>query len=159
VTTEQPFSPSASSFDPRVTALAGAELAGFWRRFAAYLLDGILLAVVGGIVGGIIGAIVHSSTGIGIGGGLVGLVIGVAYFGYFWSTSGQSVGYMALGIKLVRSDGAPVSFGIAALRYLAIYLSFLVCMIPALVSAFMVGMGKQKQALHDLVVGTLVVRA
>lgn len=142
-----------------MTALAGAELAGFWRRFAAYLLDGILLAVVGGIVGGIIGAIVHSSTGIGIGGGLVGLVIGVAYFGYFWSTSGQSVGYMALGIKLVRSDGAPVSFGIAALRYLAIYLSFLVCMIPALVSAFMVGMGKQKQALHDLVVGTLVVRA
>jgi uncharacterized RDD family membrane protein YckC len=159
VTTEQPFPPpAASSYDPRSSAVAGVELASFWRRFGAYIIDGAIVFAVGVFAGAIVGAMARTSGGIGVGGGLVGLILGVAYFGYFWSHSGQSLGYMAFGLKLVRADGAPVSFGFAALRYLVIYLSLLVCGIPALISAFMVGMGKQKQALHDLIVGTLVVR-
>jgi uncharacterized RDD family membrane protein YckC len=45
------------------------------------------------------------------------------------------------------------------LRYLLIYLSFAICLIPAIISAFMIGLGQRKQGIHDLIVGTLVVRA
>jgi len=135
-------------------------LSGFWRRFVAYVLDAIIVGVVSGIVEAIIAAITsgNDTTATGVRSGLIGLVLGLLYFGYLWSRNGQTVGYMALGIRLVRVDGRPVTFGLGMLRYLLIYLSFALCLIPAIISAFMIGLGQQKQAIHDVIVGTLVVR-
>ena len=42
-------------------------------------------------------------------------------------------------------------------RYVVLYLSFVICLVPAIISAFMIGQGQQKQGIHDLAVGTLVV--
>ena len=143
-------------------AAAAGTLAGFWRRFAAYIIDAIVVTVVAGILEEILTAIVRGSL-TDFGGytrnGLVSLVIGVLYFGYLWSRNGQTLGYMALGIRLVRADGAPVTLGLGIARYVLIYLSILICAIPAIISAFMIGLGSQKQALHDMIVRTLVVRS
>jgi uncharacterized RDD family membrane protein YckC len=137
-------------------------LAGFWRRFVAYVIDGLVVGVVALVIEAIITSIVRG-TYTDVGGytrnGLVSLIIGIVYFGYLWSRNGQTLGYMALGIRLVRADGAPVSLGLGIARYVLIYLSFLICLIPAIVSAFMIGLGSQKQAIHDLILGTLVVRS
>ena len=116
-----------------------------------------------GIIGSIIGAIVHASVGDTTGttarSGLISLIVGLIYFGYLWGRNGQTLGYLALGLRLVRVDGQPVSYGLGAVRYLLIYLSFALCLIPAIISAFMIGLGQRKQAIHDLIVSTLVVRA
>jgi len=137
------------------------HLAGFWRRLVAYIIDVIVIAVVSGIIESIIAGIIRASTtdvtGISVRGGLITLIVGLLYFGYLWSRNGQSIGYMALGIRLIRTSGAPVSFGLALVRYLLIYLSFGLCAIPAIISAFMIGLGSQKQGIHDAIVGTLVV--
>lgn len=141
--------------------LAATALSGFWRRFLAYLIDGILLGVVSGIVQSIIAAIIHASgdfSGIELRTGLIELILGLAYFGYMWSRDGQSLGYMVMGIRLVRADGAPVTAGLAVLRFFMIYVSFALCLIPAVISAFMIGLGERKQGIHDLIAGTLVVR-
>ncbi|MBO0684391.1 MAG: RDD family protein [Candidatus Dormibacteraeota bacterium] len=139
--------------------MAGA-LAGFWRRLLAVIIDGIILGVVVQIINGIIAAASGGMINDGAGytrGTLFELVLGILYFGYMWSQYGKTLGYMALGIRLVREDGAPVSFVLGAGRWVMIWLSFQLCVIPAIVSAFMIGFGQQKKAIHDYIVGTLVV--
>jgi uncharacterized RDD family membrane protein YckC len=154
---------AATPFDPGYGAQATTQLAGFWRRFVAYIIDAIIFGIVAGIIELIIAAIVRTSgadtAGVTVRGGLVSLVVGLLYFGYLWSRNGQTIGYMALGLRLVRADGQPVTFVGAMLRYLLIYLSFAICLIPAIISAFMIGLGQRKQGIHDLILGTLVVRA
>ena len=154
--------PSASTPYPGYPLQAATELAGFWRRLVAYIIDAIIVGVVAGIIEAILGAIVQASTtdttATGVRSGLVSLIIGLLYFGYLWSRNGQTVGYMALGLRLVKTDGSPVTFVLGMVRYLLIYLSFLLCAIPAIISAFMIGLGPQKQAIHDMIVGTQVVR-
>jgi uncharacterized RDD family membrane protein YckC len=158
--TQQPS--AAAPYGPQYGVQATTEYGGFWRRLGAYIIDALIVAVATGIVEAIIAAIIRSAgndfTGFGWRGGLIGLVLGLIYFGYLWSRNGQTIGYMALGVRLVREDGQPVSFVLAALRYLLIYLSFAICLIPAIISAFMIGLGSRKQAIHDIIVGTLVVR-
>lgn len=158
-----PPPPPAAAPYPGYTAQVATELSGFWRRLGAYVIDAVILGVIGGIIQAIIGAIVHASgadtTGTTVRSGLIGLILELAYFGFLWARYGQSVGYMALGIRLVRADGGPISGGLAVLRALLIYLSFAICLIPAIISAFMIGLGSRKQAIHDLMLNTLVVRA
>jgi uncharacterized RDD family membrane protein YckC len=60
---------------------------------------------------------------------------------------------MAVGIKLVRTDGERVSFWRAFGRLFATILSSLILMIGYL----MAGFTERKQALHDMVCDTLVV--
>jgi len=158
--TQQPS--AAAPYGPQYGVQATTQYGGFWRRLGAYIIDAVIVGIATGIIEAIIAAIIRSSgndfTGFGWRGGLVGLVLGLIYFGYLWSRNGQTIGYMALGMRLVRVDGQPVSFVLGALRYLLIYLSFAICLIPAIVSAFMIGLGARKQAIHDLICGTLVVR-
>jgi uncharacterized RDD family membrane protein YckC len=157
-----PQSP-ATPFGPGYGVQATTQLAGFWRRFVAYIIDAVIVGIAAGIVERIIAAIVNGSavdtTGVSVRGGLLSLVIGILYFGILWGRYGQTVGYMALGMRLVRADGGPVTFLLGAVRYFLIYLSFALCLIPAIISAFMIGLGGRKQAIHDLIVGTLVLRA
>ena len=154
--------PAATPYGPGYGVQAITQYGGFWRRLVAYIIDAIIVGIASGIVEAIIGAIVRASgndvTGTTWRGGLVTLVLGLIYFGYLWSRNGQTLGYMALGMRLVRADGQPVSFVLGALRYLLIYLSFALCLIPAIISAFMIGLGGRKQAIHDLICGTLVLR-
>jgi uncharacterized RDD family membrane protein YckC len=77
------------------------------------------------------------------------------YFAYPWSLSGKSLGMAVLGIRVVAEDGTAVGWRRAAVRTLALPLSFL------LLGLGLVGIVLQRQnrALHDFIAGTAVIYA
>ncbi len=144
------------------------EYAGFWRRVAAYLIDVIIISVVGGFIGGLFGGVMGAGISASGGsvedsmqtlnsvGGLIGLVIGIGYFAGLESSSWQAtVGKKALGIVVTDLNGNRISFGRALGRYFGKILSSLILMIGYIMVAFT----EKKQGLHDMLASTLVVKA
>ena len=129
------------------------EYAGFWRRFVAYLIDSILLSVVTFLLLLLLGAIADDA------GAVIAYIIATVgwflYFAYFESSANQAtVGKTALGIQVTDVNGARLSFGKALGRNLAKILSALILYIGFIMAAFTA----KKQALHDMIAGTLVVK-
>jgi uncharacterized RDD family membrane protein YckC len=127
--------------------------AGFWRRLAGYLIDSILVSIVGGILFAILAAA----------GGDAGAVIGYliwivgtfVYSAAMESSSYQAtVGKIALGIQVTDLNGNRISFGRALGRNLAKILSAIILYIGFIMAAFT----ERKQGLHDMIAGTLVVK-
>jgi uncharacterized RDD family membrane protein YckC len=82
------------------------------------------------------------------------LLLNGGYLVAFTAVGGQSIGKMALGIKVVSDEDLPVPFGRAALRTLA----YLVSALP-LGAGFLPGvLGADRLALHDRLAHTRVVR-
>jgi uncharacterized RDD family membrane protein YckC len=122
------------------------EAAGFWRRFGAALIDGILLAIVSGILRLILG------TGPGSG---LGTLASFVYFTYFHGRTGQTPGDAALGIKVVDIDnGEVIGYGRAFGRALVAIVSTIVL----LLGFFWMIWDKRKQTWHDKAVSSLPVR-
>ena len=71
------------------------------------------------------------------------------------SAKGGTLGKMAIGIMVTDMTGNRISFGRATGRYFAKILSQMILMIGFL----MAGFTQQKQALHDILAGCLVVRS
>jgi uncharacterized RDD family membrane protein YckC len=138
-----------SSLDPSYSAEGTVALtsarAGFWRRFAASLIDGILLGIVSGILQVIIGR----------GGGYgLGTLITIAYFVYFHGTTGQTPGDAALSIRVVgKDDGVPIGYGRAFVRWLVSLVSGVVILLGYL---WMLWDG-EKQTWHDKAANSVVV--
>lgn len=137
------------------TGQAPAERAGFWRRFGAGLIDGILVGMVSGMLGAILGGFsedLYSPTPERSG---LQLIIGIAYYVYFHgSASGQTVGKKLLGIRVVGAhDGAPIGYGSAALRYVGSILSAIPCGLGYLWMLW----DDNKQTWHDKIASTIVV--
>jgi uncharacterized RDD family membrane protein YckC len=120
-------------------------LAGFWIRFGAALLDGLLIGLIAGIFGRAGSA----------GNAGVQFLLGGAYFIFFHSTkNGQSLGQKVCGIRLVDSaTGGQVNPGAAAVRFLMSYVSGLALLIGYLWMLW----DPMKQTWHDKVANTLVV--
>lgn len=77
------------------------------------------------------------------------------YFGYSWAASGKTFGMAALGIRVVRADGALLDPWRGVLRAVVFPLSFL-----ALGLGFAgILVQREHRALHDLIAGTAVVYA
>lgn len=146
--------------------------AGFWKRFVAYIIDSALLGFVGFIVSlpflGMLGVGAMSAhddpdaaSGIvmaAIGAYLLILgamaVVGWLYFALMESSGPQgTLGKMALGIKVTDMQGNRISFARASGRYFGKIVSSLVLNIGYI----MAGFTQQKQALHDMIAGCLVV--
>ncbi len=130
------------------------EYAGFWRRFAASIIDGIVLGAVGGVAGVIIA--LGLMTGAAGTLALYPLIIvgGWLYFALMESSSKQgTLGKMALRIIVTDMNGNRISFGRASGRFFAKWLSGVIIYIGYL----MIAWTDQKQGLHDMVAGTLVV--
>ena len=85
---------------------------------------------------------------------LVFLVVGVEYFLYFWSTTGQTLGDRVVGVRIVREDGGTLSLGGAAIRYLGLIISTLAIFLGLL----WVIWDPKKQGWHDKMAGTVVVK-
>jgi uncharacterized RDD family membrane protein YckC len=127
--------------------------AGFWRRFAGYLIDSILVSIVGGILFAILAGVG------GDGGAVIGYLIWIVgafvYSAWMESSAYQAtVGKIALGIQVTDLNGNRVSFGRALGRNLAKILSGLILYIGFIMAAFT----ERKQGLHDMIAGTLVVK-
>jgi uncharacterized RDD family membrane protein YckC len=130
--------------------------AGFWRRFVAAFIDGIIL-LVGLIIGDfILGAIVGTGPGTPFAGLSFALSIGLGIVYYVTQESGShqaTFGKRALGIVVTDLNGNRISNGRAIGRYFGKFLSGLILLIGYLMAAFT----EKKQALHDMMAGTLVV--
>jgi uncharacterized RDD family membrane protein YckC len=129
------------------------EYAGFWRRFAAWFIDNIMLNIVFGII-----ILILASIG-GDGGAVIGYVLALVgyfvYFAYMESSESQAtVGKMALGIQVTDLNGQRVTFGKALGRTFAKILSALIIYIGYIMAAFT----EKKQGLHDIIAGTLVLK-
>jgi len=75
------------------------------------------------------------------------------YFLALWVWRGQTVGKMAMAIKVVRRDGHPLGVGTALLRLVGYLFSTLLLFAGFLMIAF----DQQRRALHDRLADTLVV--
>lgn len=132
--------------------------AGFWRRFAAILIDGVMLAVVAGAVRAVMQAYADNDAQRDMLGALSSLVSLVGRWLYFalmeCSINQATFGKMALGIRVVDLEGRPVSFGRATGRYFGKIVSALALGIGYILAGF----GDRKQALHDMMAGCLVVK-
>ena len=90
--------------------------------------------------------------------GALSVVIDVAYFAYFWSSRGASIGMMPFGFKLRDvATGQYPTIGKAALRGFIWTLEYALtfCLVGALGWLWMLW-DPQKQAIHDKVAGTIV---
>jgi uncharacterized RDD family membrane protein YckC len=128
------------------------EYAGFWRRVAAAVIDGILVGIVSGIVTAIAGGISDDARVIAQ---LLLLVAAYVYYAGMESSVYQAtVGKIALGIQVTDLNGNRISFLRALGRNLAEILSALILFIGYIMVAFTA----KKQGLHDMIAGTLVVK-
>ena len=140
--------------------------AGFWKRVAASLIDGVIIGLMGAVVGAAVGGLMGAAFGIGGGIGtaglatielvaqLVSLVLTACYYGWFYASANQATpGKMAIGIKVVRGDGQGCGFWRGFGRHFASFLSAMLLCIGYLMVAFT----ERKQALHDMICDTVVV--
>jgi len=126
--------------------------AGFWIRFGATLLDGLIIGLPLSLISMLI-------TGDGFGeerlsnflSFLYSLLVPVIWGGY-------TVGKKICGIRIVKLNGEPPGIGTMLLRNVVGGLVYgITCGIAVIVSAFMVGLREDKRSIHDLIAGTEVV--
>jgi uncharacterized RDD family membrane protein YckC len=180
---QQPWSPQPMpvgmgpmGMAPGMAVPGAYRYAGFWIRFVALLIDGIILGIVGFIVTfpltllGMGGASVLTRGGddpsaalaalpaimatAGLS-GIIRLVLNLAYEVYFLTSKGATIGKMALGLKVIRTDGGPISMGLAVGRFFARFVSAIILCIGFI----MAGFDPQKRALHDRICNTYVIYA
>ncbi len=126
-----------------VGAQVEVEYMGFWIRLVAAIIDGALVTVAGGVLGLLVPS--HIS-----------VFLGWVYAVLFIGLRGQTLGKMALGIKVVDANGDVPGIGRAALREIVgKFVSAIVIMLGYL----WVGWDPQKRAWHDHIAGTYVVRS
>ncbi len=157
------WQPPAVTYPPVPTVRYG----GFWIRFVAVIIDGILVGIVVWPVALLmtvaIGLAGHSVSMPGNGINLVSVVVRLAFSALAkWiyeasmecSSRQATVGKMALALKVTDLEGRRISFARASGRHFAKYISGMIL----LIGYIMAGFTERKQALHDIIAGTLVRR-
>ena len=164
---------------PRSDApLPDSVIGGVWRRLFAFLVDAILLGIVGAIVGA---AFFDTLVRMGPLARIVGFCIALCYFGLFDSSvgNGQTIGKRFLRLKVVDAQGAMLSLEEAILRFIIFAVPFFAnglslpisrapWVVSALLGILVFGGGvanlyllifnrPMRQGLHDLSVNSYVV--
>lgn len=125
---------------------------GFWIRFLAYIVDSAIvtiafIAVVMGLT--VMGLELFAPS-------LIYFVFGVLYFALMQSSARQAtIGKALCGLKVTDVAGERISLPRALAREVAKIISSLTLLIGYIIAAFT----SRKQALHDFVASTTVVRA
>jgi len=168
------------AFLSRVMASGGAAASplgwhygGFWMRFGARMIDGIVLAVPLLILAALLIPNLIRTQGdpsnpafariaaFGVTFFLCYFVVLICYEVLFLRYRGATPGKMACGLKVVRSDGNSLGWGTSIGRFVMWnlvtsgipYLNFILI----LISGIMAGTDSEKRALHDRVCDTRVV--
>lgn len=156
----QQYVSQPGGFAPQAGPAPGLLYAGFWIRFAALLIDGILLFIIFFIGGRLF------VKGIDYGNGNIVItegqwwwsVWGIVSFLYYpvtWAWLGETIGHRILGMEIRRvDDGQRPSAGQVIVRYIG----YLICYITIGIGFIIAGFDARKQGLHDKIGGTVVVR-
>ena len=118
--------------------------AGFWVRVVATIIDLVILAIIGFVLQAILGSA----------SGIVSFVVNVGYLLYFWTTTGQTIGHKAMGLRVVRTDGSSLDISRAVIRYVGMVVSA----IPLGLGFLWVALDDRKQGWHDKIADTCVVK-
>jgi uncharacterized RDD family membrane protein YckC len=121
------------------------EAAGFWRRFVAALIDGLVVGVVETILRLVLG---------GFGTGL-GVIVSFGYYTYFHGSTGQTPGDAALAIRVLDIETREV---------IGYQRAFIRCLV-SIVSGLVIALGylwmlwdPRKQTWHDKAANSLPIR-
>ncbi|WP_309745274.1 RDD family protein [Chamaesiphon sp. OTE_20_metabat_361] len=139
--------------------------ASFFQRFAAWLIDRVILSILyflGSLAVGVVSAVYTSSRidipnlllSVGVGVFMLVSILGdFLYFGYFWSRRERSIGMGIMNIRVVKTDGHPLSFIIAGLRGSVGYYVSGLCFGLGYIWFFV---DKQHATWHDKIFNTVV---
>ncbi len=137
---------------------AQLQYVSVWPRAGAVIIDSIILGVVLGILGFIIGLASQNAQGTQGALGVVYLLAFIISFGYFivmeamW---GATLGKMLLGLRVVKTDGSPISWSESVIRNL---LRIIDGLFYYLVGAILIWTSPLRQRLGDRAAKTVVVR-
>ncbi|MFB3766231.1 MAG: RDD family protein [Methanotrichaceae archaeon] len=133
---------------------------GVGVRFVALLIDSIILGIIGWVLGILFGVYTTGFTvnpqGALSGWGIVTFIIYIAYYTYLEGTRGQTIGKMAMKIKVVKEDGSRIDIGTAFVRNI---LRIIDGLIFYLIGAILIWTSHKKQRLGDRAAKTVVIKA
>jgi uncharacterized RDD family membrane protein YckC len=158
------------------TSSGSVQYAGFWMRFAAYLIDRVVMGL--GFLAIAIALLFTTGLGTALGRlhpredpGEVAALLGVTfifvliaiaivgswlYHAYLESSDWHAtVGKKIFNMKVTDMEGRPISFGRASGRFFAKIVSW---MIPLGIGYIIAGFTEKKQAIHDMIASCLVLR-
>ena len=140
--------------------------AGFWRRVLAFLIDTAIVSICALVIGFGLGFVLRNYMASAVTDTetrnvlymvldiFIGLIISWLYCTLFESSPKQGTpGKMAIGIIVTDLNGRKISFGKANGRFWGKIISG----IPLGIGFIMAGITQKKQAIHDIMAGTLVV--
>ena len=158
-----------------------APLASWGSRAGAALVDlvmmGLPAVLLAFLIFGGVAAAFDRSDGLGIFSLLLGvltylallLAVAILYAPLLMRRSGahngQTWGKQLFGIRVISAGGAPIGFGIAALREVVVkllglgFLSTIIPLVPYLLDVLWPLWDRENRALHDILVDTRVVQA
>ena len=136
------------------------QFGGFWRRFAAVIIDFFAMLIPLLLVSTLLRASIFFVTDIDLNvlnfiESVVTMCVWWLYYSLFDSSSWQAtLGKRALRLKVVDLDGNRISFARASGRFFAKYLSALTFCIGYM----MAGWTKRKRSFHDMIAKTYVIK-
>jgi uncharacterized RDD family membrane protein YckC len=166
--------PAQTYLAPSDRSLAGVTLrsnfryAGFWIRFVAKIIDVLIIYLLGFLASMVVNmfffkGFVFDLNDPGTLGELLrqeavllplGLLIGISFDLFFLRKYSATPGKLALGLKVIRSDGSQISAGRIVGRYFSEKINIFIMDLGYIIAAF----DDEKRALHDHLCDTRVVR-
>jgi len=135
--------------------------AGFWIRFLAKFIDGIILQLVFFVLGLGIGLVLASMTknsnaqlGVALVTWSLSIAMAASYETFFVGKLGATPGKMACRLRVVTAAGERLTYLRALARYFSTILSGIILCIGYIMAAF----DDEKRALHDRICDTRVIR-
>lgn len=160
---------------PLPPAISPDTLAGWGQRAIATIIDNVIVGGVAAILLAVFGVgFANTDSGGGIGALIVAAILSALAFAVvallyapllMARTNGQTLGRMAAGIRVVRTNGQPTDFWWSALREVVVkglvvgFLSSVTGGLAYLVDVLWPLPDRENRALHDFVVDSRVVRA
>ena len=132
--------------------------AGFFRRFAAFAIDCLILSVISDILSFAYRFGSNTDPGIGHMDAAMGFSVFLffLYFTLFTGEGGQTLGKMILGIRVQSMDGSSIGYRRGFVRSLGYIVSIFFMTFLGFLWALW---DKEKHAWHDKIAGTEVIRA
>jgi uncharacterized RDD family membrane protein YckC len=144
--------------------VAGARVyGGFWIRFLAVFIDGILLGIVNFALQAVTSTRIITGSDVGNLGLLlstlgfnfmISITLNMFYESFFLVQYGATPGKMIFKLKVITAEGGRLTWGRAIGRFFAKFLSGITLLIGYIMAAF----DSEKRALHDYIAGTRVIR-
>ncbi|HEX7492487.1 MAG TPA: RDD family protein [Candidatus Limnocylindrales bacterium] len=167
---QSPWAPQPAPQHPGITAASvsigptpGLLWGSIWTRFAAIVIDLVLVAGSLFVVGIMItalsaGSSSDNSNSAGTALAIIWLILALIYHPACWYAFGASVGQKVLGLRLARaSDGRALGLGAILARYAIFFVVTLIFPL-AIISAIMAARDPFRRAWQDQVSRSIVVR-